>query len=262
MCLIIFSWQPNAKRMLTLASNRDEFYERPSQDAHFWEDSPNIFGGRDLKMQGTWLAVSRNMRFAAITNFRSPESQTYLRSRGEIPHLFLNSTLSAIDYSAQIPKQEFAGFNALLFDGEHLVYCHNQKDKQGQYSAGTILPAGHYGLSNHLLNTPWPKVVRAKNALHGTEALNQLTDISKHLLTALQDQEIAADENLPSTGISIEFERLLSAPFISSPIYGTRTSTVVLIEKKIENRQVYFHERQYQQNVNHFKDQTFTFTHP
>jgi len=247
--------------MLTLASNRDEFYERPSQNAHFWEDSPHIFGGRDLKMQGTWLAVSRNMRFAAITNFRSSDSQTYLRSRGEIPQFFLNSTLSALDYSAQIPKQEFAGFNALLFDGEHLVYCHNQKDIHGQYHDGEALPAGHYGLSNHLLDTPWPKVVRAKNALHGTETLNQ-ADISKHLLTALQDQKIAADENLPNTGISIEFERLLSAPFISSPIYGTRTSTVVLIENEIKKKQVYFHERQYQQNVNQFKDQTFTFTHP
>jgi len=264
MCLIVFNWQPSEKRMLTLASNRDEFYARPSQNAHFWDDYPNIFGGRDLKMKGTWLATSKNMRLAAITNYRSPSSQTFSRSRGEIPFLFLNSTLSAIDYAQKIPKREFAGFNVILFDGKDLVYCHNQKNSSNEYDAATILPAGHYGLSNHLLNTPWPKVKKTKNALEKIDILNNNAEISQHLLSALQNTETANDNQLPNTGVGLGTERLLSSAFITSPVYGTRTSTIIIVEKLAVTSpyagQVFFHERQYLKNVNQFNDQVHTIT--
>ena len=270
MCLIVFNWQPNADRMLTLASNRDEFYARPSKSAHYWNDSPNIFGGRDLKMQGTWLAVSRSMRFAAVTNFRSPNKQSYPRSRGEIPHHFLSTNLSAIHFAQQISLEDYAGFNALLFDGKSLVYCHNQKNSLGEYVLPIELAAGNYGLSNHLLDTPWPKVERTKNALSRIEyeAIKyDKTDIAQKLLFALKNDEKAADHLLPNTGIKLEFERALSSAFISLPDYGTRTSTIVIIERTTGNssrhssipvKQIYFHERQYHTQHNKFEDNTYT----
>jgi len=270
MCLIVFNWQPNTKRMLTLASNRDEFYARPSKAAHYWDDQPNIFGGRDLKMNGTWLAVSRNMRFAAVTNYRSPNSQTHPRSRGEIPHDFLNSNDSAAHFAQQIHKDQFAGFNALLFDGENLVYCHNQKNNLGEYAEAISLTEGEYGLSNHLLNTPWPKVQRTKQSLMGIKHHKNKPEITQHLLTALQNEIIAADDQLPDTGIGLELERLLSPAFITSPSYGTRTSTIVIIEGHTDNtlqspknpphkaNLIHFHERQHHTNKHKFEDQTYT----
>jgi len=259
--------------MLTLASNRDEFYARPSKAAHYWDDKPNIFGGRDLKMNGTWLAVSRDMRFSAVTNYRSPNSQTHLRSRGEIPHNFLNSSLNAAQFAHQIQKDEYAGFNALLFDGDSLVYCHNQKNSVGEYETAISLPKGEYGLSNHLLNTPWPKVKRTKKSLASIELHTNNLEITQHLLTALQNEETAIDDQLPDTGVGLELERLLSPAFITSPSYGTRTSTIVIIEGHTDStiksskaphykaNQIFFHERQYHTNKDKFEDQTYTITY-
>ena len=271
MCLIVFNWQPKAQKMLTLASNRDEFYARPSKSAHFWEDLENIFGGRDLKMQGTWLAVSRNMRFAAVTNFRSPNNQVQRRSRGEIPSDFLNSDTSALQFAKEIKLQEYAGCNALLFDGETLVYCHNQKDKDDNYTPAINLPAGLYGLSNHLLNTPWPKVQRTKQALADTVKLTKNIDLTQHVLSALQNDEIASDDLLPNSGVGLALERLLSPAFITSPSYGTRTSTVVIIEQESSTthpspndkaQKIFFHERQYQGDKNKFKECSYTICQP
>jgi uncharacterized protein with NRDE domain len=273
MCLIVFNWQPDTKKMLTLASNRDEFYARPSKAAHYWDDQPTIFGGRDLKMNGTWLAVSRNMRFAAVTNYRSPNNNTHRRSRGEIPSNFLSSNASAIHFSQQIQREEYAGFNALLFDGKSLAYCHNQKNDLGVYENAINLPAGKYGLSNHLLNTPWPKVQRTKKSLAIIEHTIYNPEITQHLLTALQNEETAVDDELPDTGVGLKLERLLSPVFITSPSYGTRTSTIVIIEGQPDStiktlkksshkaKKVFFHERQYHTNKNMFEDQTFIITH-
>lgn len=278
MCLIVFNWQPNARNMLTLASNRDEFYARPSKTAHYWDDQPTIFGGRDLKMRGTWLAVSKSLRFAAITNFRSPLNNPHQRSRGEILPLFLNDTVDAMNFAQNIKKDEYAGFNVLLFDGKNLVYCHNQKNQHNQYTPPIKLPAGHYGLSNHLLNTPWPKVERTKNALTVIKNADHHSETAQHLLSALQNDEIAPDSELPNTGVGLELERLLSPAFIASPSYGTRTSTIVIIEKNNnqplnqtvkpektllqETPKIYFHERQYQQNKNTFEDKIHTLLKP
>jgi uncharacterized protein with NRDE domain len=272
MCLIVFSWQPNTKQMLTLASNRDEFYARPSKAAHYWDNQQNIFGGRDLKMHGTWLAVSRNMRFAAVTNYRSPNNETHPRSRGEIPPNFLRSNTSAIHFAQHIQKDEYAGFNALLFDGESLVYCHNQKNAMGEYEQAISLPAGAYGLSNHLLNTPWPKVQRTKESLTKIQHYNNQSEIAQHLLDALKNDEVAADDQLPNTGVGLHFERLLSSAFITSPNYGTRTSTIVIIEGLSDNtrqssikpsqntHQIFFHERQYHRTKEKFEDKNYTIT--
>jgi uncharacterized protein with NRDE domain len=275
MCLIVFSWQPDAKQMLTLASNRDEFYARPSQSADYWSDKPTIFGGRDLKMHGTWLAVSRTMRFAAVTNYRSPDTHSYPRSRGEIPSDFLTSNDSAFDFAQEIQKNTYAGFNALLFDGTHLVYCHNQKNNFGMYEKAIVLTAGEYGLSNHLLNTSWPKVERTKASLSEIQHLNNKSDITQGLLKALKNDEKASDADLPNTGVKLEFERLVSSPFITSPNYGTRTSTIVIIDRLDSDdknkplkkplhkaQEIYFHERQYHKSKDKFEDNTYTITQP
>jgi uncharacterized protein with NRDE domain len=256
MCLIIFDWQPDSERMLTLASNRDEFYARPSQDAHFWPDYPQIFGGRDLKMKGTWLAVSSYGRLAAVTNYRSIDKNSYRLSRGEIPHHFLSSNLDAVEYSQSLAGQNYAGFNALLFDGKQLVYCHNHETSKNNYQ---ILTPGQYGLSNHLLDTEWPKVVKTKPALKKAAQLKGKTEVNEILLQVLSDQEQAKDDALPDTGIGLELEQLLSPPFITSPSYGTRTSTIIILEKdKVSSSRFHIHERQHQIKPIEYQDNIYS----
>jgi len=260
MCLIIFDWQPDKKRKLTLASNRDEFYNRPSQNAHFWNDYPYIYGGRDLKAQGTWLAVSTKNRLAAVTNYREPEpfSATPARSRGDLTRNFLTSKLSASAFADSLKKVEYPGFNALFFDGSQLVYCTNRYpsaiDTQTQYFY-TTLEAGRYGLSNHVLDTPWQKVNIAKPTLDKAARMQEPEKVTNILLNILANQAHAPDDALPDTGINIEWEKLLSPIFITSPEYGTRTSTVILIDQnQNKTNTIRFHERQYNKSPDLFED--------
>jgi len=237
MCLIIFDWQPDAERILTFASNRDEFYQRPTLAAQYWDEHPTIYGGRDLQMGGTWLAVSSRMRLAAVTNYRAPEPTDDKLSRGEIPFSFLKDDMPATDYAKALASKhsDYAGFNALLFDGHDLVYTSNRSEYDYQ-----VLAPGCYGLSNHLLNSPWPKVERAKQALQ--TAITSTTELNQSLLNALQDQEVPADHLLPDTGFDLHFERMLSPIFITSPDYGTRSSSVVIIQN---SGTIHFTERNY-----------------
>ena len=254
MCLIVFDWQPDKSRILTLASNRDEFYQRPALDAHYWEDIPHIFGGRDLKMNGTWLAISKHGRLAAVTNYRSPDAKEYARSRGEIPHYFLSSSDSAVQFCQSLPSSEYAGFNALLFDGEQLVYCTNRSHEYGYQ----VLKPGNYGLSNHLLNTPWPKVRKTLPTLYEAKQMHDKEQSALKLLEALGNDEQALKKDLPNTGIAEEIELMLSPAFILSPNYGTRTSSVLIIEKDTDETQLrtYFWERLYQAGTRTFEDRS------
>lgn len=258
MCLIIFDWQPDSARMLTLASNRDEYYQRPTLNAHFWEDVPSIFGGRDLEMKGTWLALAKQGRLAAVTNYRAPDAKQYARSRGEIPLRFLDSSMSASQFAREIPKEEFAGFNALLFDGQQLIYCQNRGKKEDYQ----VLKPGRYALSNHLLDTPWPKVRKTKPALEVASQESDREVSASILLEALGNNEHANKEELPKTGIAPEIEYMLSPPFIVSPNYGTRTTSVVIIEQEIgkPELQTYFWERLYKHGTHDFKDKSHHFS--
>lgn len=251
MCLIVFSWNPEASRPLVLAANRDEFHHRPSQDAHYWPDMPRIFAGRDLKMQGTWLGLSKNtnnkgFRLAALTNFRRPDSQSYQRSRGEITRNFLASDQAALTYCEHIPVADYAGFNGLFFDGTELIYLHHEKNHKPDISR---LTQGNYGLSNARLDTPWPKVTRTRKALDQLPLQLEHSDMAHQLFQILSDRQLAERDQLPVTGVGLELETMLSAPFIVSPQYGTRTSTVIVIdnsEKPPKMRQTaYFNERQF-----------------
>lgn len=233
MCLIAVAWNPDETPSLVLASNRDEFYDRPSQPATYWDDKPNIYGGRDLLLRGTWLCCSTTGRFAAVTNFASPEyleKIVYPKSRGEIPTNFVNSTLTSEEFVIseleESSKNDYGGFNALLFDGESLIYCSN-RDSEGFWKK---LSKGTYGLSNHLLDTPWPKVKKLKDAMTRIRGFHHDFDkLSAELLDALEDKELVNDESLLPKTYGRDLEYQLSAVFVKSPKYnyGTRTSTVV-----------------------------------
>lgn len=219
MCLIVVGWRVHPDYPLVVAANRDEFYARPTARLGRWPDAPEIIGGIDLEAGGTWLGISESGRFAAVTNVREPGMAKGALSRGALTRGFLTARSSAEEYAAQLDGTQYSGFNLLLGDGEELVYCSNRDGKPRP------LPPGIYGLSNHLLDSPWPKLLAARERF--AEALPRLPDESA-FFELLADQAIVADENLPSTGVPIEWERLLSAVFVKSESYGTRASTLVM----------------------------------
>ncbi|MCL2655932.1 MAG: NRDE family protein [Betaproteobacteria bacterium] len=227
MCLILIAWRTSERFPLVIAANRDEYYARPSESARWWPEYPEILAGRDLQGGGTWLGITRSGRVAALTNYRDPKSQRDdAPSRGHLVLDFLRGAQSPQDYVAALraTADTYNGFNLLLGDLKQLFVFSNVSTR-----LETVEPGVH-GLSNHLLDTPWPKVERGKKAVQKT--LSTLPDTSA-LFLALKDQQIAADEALPDTGIGIEMERCLSPPFIHFPNYGTRCSTVLLAGKSV-----------------------------
>lgn len=225
MCLILLAWRAHPDYPLVVAANRDEFFSRRTAAADFWEDAPNVLAGRDLEAGGTWLGVTRNGRFAALTNYRDPARNTMgAPSRGELVRRFLIGGQSAEDYLSELEScaDRYNGFNLIFGDPDGL-WCFSNCGEGEQ-----ALAPGVYGLSNHLLDTPWPKVARGKSALNG--ALQALPNEAP-LFVLLRDDSIAPDDALPRTGVSLEWERLLSAAFVRSPQYGTRSATVLLRDR-------------------------------
>lgn len=218
MCLIVVGWRVNADYPLLVAANRDEFYARPTAFADFWSDAPEVIGGRDLEAGGTWLGITRSGRFAAVTNVREPGAGKGRHSRGRLTQDFLTGRQTAAGYVSQLAMQDFSGFNLLVSDGDSLWYCSNRS------SSPQELAPGIYGVSNHLLDSPWPKLVTAR--LGFAQALDKLPDHAP-LFAILADDEIVPDGELPDTGVPLEWERRLSAIFVRSADYGTRASTVV-----------------------------------
>lgn len=219
MCLILFAWQHHPQYKLVVAANRDEFYARPSLPAQFWDEAPHILAGRDLEQGGTWLGVTRNGRFAAITNVRDPSAKQGAHSRGHLVRDFLDSEQLPVHYILQLQDRltDYSPFNLLLSDGNTLHYCNSNGES-------LVLQTGIYGLSNAALDTPWPKVENGKQALAGT-----LPDIQyESLFCLLSDRTMASDNQLPTTGIPQWLEQKLSASFIHLDSYGTRCSTIVL----------------------------------
>jgi len=217
MCLIVVGWRVHPDYPLVVAANRDEFYARPTAPLSRWADAPGVIGGLDLEAGGTWLGISETGRFAAVTNVREPGMTKGALSRGALPRNFLSSSLSASEYASKIDGAQYSGFNLLLADGDSLVYFSNRDE-----NARPLAP-GIYGLSNHRLDSPWPKLLTVRESF--AQALPKLPDESA-FFELLADQSIVADENLPDTGVPIEWERLLSAVFVKSETYGTRASTL------------------------------------
>ncbi len=225
MCLIFVAWRALPDYPLVVAANRDEFFARPTAVADFWPEAPALLAGRDLEAGGTWMGVTRSGRFAALTNFRDPaQMRSGLPSRGALVSGFLTSEDSAESYLRQTTAKgrECNGYNLLLGDSNELWWSSNVGD------ASRKLAPGIYGVSNHLLDTPWPKVGAGKTAL--SRALDDLPD-EQGLFDLLRDDSIHADEHLPETGVPLEWERLLSAAFVRSPAYGTRSSTVLVMHR-------------------------------
>jgi uncharacterized protein with NRDE domain len=222
MCLIVFAWKLVPNCPLVLAANRDEFFVRPTQPAGWWEDHPDIYAGRDLQAGGTWLGITRSGRFAALTNIRNglPKSDNK-RSRGELVANYLSGSLDPLDYLSQVRDavHAYEGFN-LIFGDEHALYWISN----GTEVEFKALEPGIYGLSNGSLDTPWPKVVRAK-AQFASLLCQGAPDAA--YFEMLSDTTRAADGRLPDTGVSLEWERLLSPICIESDDYGTRASTMV-----------------------------------
>lgn len=224
MCLILLAWRAHPEFPLVVAANRDEFHNRATAAAAYWQVHPDILAGRDLVAGGTWMGVTRSGRFAALTNYRDPsQMRPDAPSRGPLVSDFLAGNEAPEVYLARISEHgsEYNGFNLLVADRDDLFWYSNMGGEPK-----TLAP-GIYGLSNELLDTPWPKVEAAKSDL--SRALGALPD-DAHLFRLLRDDRIYPDETLPRTGVSLELERMLSAAFITSDSrnYGTRSSTVLM----------------------------------
>ncbi len=224
MCLIVFAHHVQPEYRLILAANRDEFYARPTASLAWWEDAPEILAGRDLIGGGTWLGITRGGRFAAVTNYRDAHGRRAdAPSRGLLVANFLRSTQRPKAYLEDLRTtvDGYHGFSLLVGDRHGLYYMCNLEHIVRE------LELGLYGLSNHLLDTPWPKVERAKRAL--TQLVEADAVEPEHLLELLADPATPPDEALPNTGVGLTWERLLSPIFIASPDYGTRSSTALVI---------------------------------
>ncbi|HEV7366061.1 MAG TPA: NRDE family protein [Gemmatimonadales bacterium] len=224
-CLVLFALDSHPDYSLIIAANRDEFYDRPSAPAAFWEDTPSVLAGRDLRAGGTWLGIDRQGRFAAVTNYRQGDRETPApRSRGLLVSDFLTRDAGALEHveRARAESDLYNGFNLIAGDPWGVFYFSNRQRRVRHLAPGV------YGLSNHLLDTPWPKVAATKSAL-GILLNDRASDLTAELFALLSDRTRPADALLPSTGVGPEWERLLSSAFIASDDYGTRSSTVVLI---------------------------------
>lgn len=232
MCVIFIAFKHHAKYPLLLLANRDEFYERPTARAAFWEDAPDIYGGRDLVGKGTWLGVNRNGRFAAVTNYRDPGADHGTRSRGDLTADFLLGNTPTREYLEEIQKHadEFSGFNLIVGEinsARRELYYYSNRDGEIRK-----LASGIYGISNHLLDTPWPKVEKGKRQF--VELLENNDPPREEMFALLTDEALADDDQLPSTGVPFEIERALSAVFVKLPGYGTRCSTVLSFDNDLK----------------------------
>lgn len=226
MCLIALAWRARDDLPLLIAANRDEWRERPAKPAHWWPDRPELLAGRDLEAGGTWMGVTRNGRFAAVTNFRDPsDKRATARSRGMLVTQFLlgdetpGRFLSGLSPSAH----EYNGFNLIVGDGAGLFYYGSRE------GVPRAIEPGVHALSNHILDEPWPKVIAARIAMD--RALDE-KDPAAALFEMLSDRSTAPDATLPNTGVRLEWERRLSSALITGADYGTRASTVVAIDAK------------------------------
>ncbi|MFB9860081.1 NRDE family protein [Salinicoccus siamensis] len=226
MCLILFQKNQHPGYKLVVGANRDEAYDRPTAPAHFWEDHPDILAGRDLSKGGTWLGITKSGRIAAVTNIRSKEEQGQgeKKSRGDLIRNFLAQDTSPQSYleALEHEKHAYAGFNLLVGNPDELFYLNNDGSSILQVADGV------HGLSNHHLDTPWPKVVNGRKGLKSH--LDSAHQADPEVIFGLLANEDKAMDNLPDTGFPEELERSLSPAFIDIDGYGTRSSTVLLID--------------------------------
>lgn len=252
MCLLVFSYKQHPKYDLIFATNRDEFYGRPTRPAQFWEEHPSVLAGKDLKAGGTWLGITKDGKFSALTNYRDTSIQKEdPPSRGHLVLDFLIGDEDPEKYLQEVDKKanEYHGFNLLVGNMKRLMYYSNQQKELIEIEPGL------HGLSNKFMDTPWPKVRKAKNKLQKIvkedEDENENDVSEEKLFDLLLDHERAPDEELPDTGISKEMERAVSPIFIKTENYGTRNSTIVLVDK---SGKVTFEERRFKSGTQIIED--------
>lgn len=219
MCLILFAYDSHPDYRLIVAANRDEYYERPTEGAR-WRDS--VLSGIDLLAGGTWLGLTRGGRFAALTNYRSPAEHVHGKaSRGELVHKYLHTGEEAETYAKELEthRETYNGYNLLFGSVDDIWWFSNKANGYVRLTPGV------YGLSNHLLDTPWPKVERGKKLLKNAIAEGPAPE---KLISILEDTHYPPENTLPSTGVKPEVEKMLSPMFIKSDGYGTRSSTVIM----------------------------------
>ena len=251
MCLILLAHEEHPRYRLVVAANRDEFHARPTAPADWWADAPDVLAGRDLRGGGTWMGVSLDGRWAAVTNYRDPAGERAgAPSRGELVGDFLRGRESPAEYLSRLGPRagEYNGFNLLVGEPGTVLWLSNRADGQ------RALAPGVHGVSNHLLDTPWPKVERGKRALGALLREPRLD--AEPMLDLLLDRTVAADHELPDTGVGLTLERALSTMFISTPEYGTRSSTALLVD---HDGGVLFVERTHLPDARETHDRRFEF---
>jgi uncharacterized protein with NRDE domain len=231
MCLAVIAWQSHPDYPLVVAANRDEFYARATRPAAWWGQAVSLLAGRDEEGGGTWLGINRRGRFALLTNVRAPsERNRHAPTRGALVVAALQSGEPIATWLESLVARSHAynGFNLLVGDavatsgrGPEIHYYSNRLA-----AAPRRLEPGIYGLSNAFLDTPWPKVTRAV----GRFACQIASRVDPDALLALMaDRALVPDEALPSTGVPLEWERVLSAIQIRANGYGTRATTVITV---------------------------------
>lgn len=251
MCLIAVAWKQHPKFKLVAVANRDEFYDRVTLPAHFWAEYPDLLAGKDLKAGGTWMGVSTRGKWTALTNYRDMRKIKHdAPSRGMLTLNFLKDSLSPAGYLDQLKPSAhlYNGFNLLCGNLNDLYYFSNVTGKAQK------LEAGLYGLSNHLLDTPWPKVTAAKAILKDTLSKSDFDPGS--LMEKFYNSEVYSDDQLPDTGLDRETERYLSAVFIRMKDYGSRSSTILMAD---QDNHITLIERSYHKGRQTGNDNVFRF---
>lgn len=251
MCLVFIAHKAHPDYKLIVAANRDEFYARKTSPADFWSDQPHVLAGRDLEALGTWMGVSRYGKVSLVTNYRDLKNiRANAPSRGHLVSDFLTNGDEPLPYMQQVQQHgsRYNGFNLISGNVDQLWYYSNYENNLRK------LEPGLFGLSNHLLNTEWPKV-RA-----GMEQIRNLISTgnpdSETLFAIMRNDATAPDDELPDTGVGLEMERMLSSMFIKSPNYGSRSTTVLLVDN--EDR-VSFQERTYEPGTLDYTTRIFEF---
>ncbi len=242
MCLLVVGWLAHPRYRVVVAANRDEFHARPTAPLAPWADQPRVLAGRDLQAGGTWLGLDAGRRFGLVTNYRELARPRHTApSRGHLVPRFLGAPLSADHYlrALEADAQGYAGFNLLLGDGERLMYASN---RAAQFARE--LTPGLHGLSNHLLDTPWPKLQRVRGEVEAwierarqgpppqpglASAAGDMAADAEWLMTVFADRRRAAAPHDPASGLGADWEQVLSSPFVLNPDYGTRCTTVLLL---------------------------------
>ncbi len=251
MCLILLAIQSHPIYKLILAANRDEYYKRKTQAADWWEEQPYLLAGKDLQAGGTWLGLTKTGKIAAITNYRSKEKEKKdALSRGLLVTDFLTSTISPEGFFQTLNRsaEQYNGFNLFYGDIDNIYYFSNRQPP-GARSAG-YLPPGIHGVSNALLDTPWPKIKRGKEKLQGLIA-NPGALAPGEIFSLLADKEVPPDDQLPDTGYGMVLERILGPLFIDTLGYGTRSSTIILVD--YHNRVTFIERNHVPSGEKHFQ---------